>query len=113
MGFVPETGSVNDSPESAQALPSVKLNRVFGHVSRDDLIDMFRVAIAPDTSHVWILLKPAAPTDYLSGQLIVLDEEGRILHQRDTPLGRSGVDREHPAGEGDVSIVPGRRRPGR
>ena len=84
-GFVSETGGANDSPESAQTLPAVKLNRVFGHVSRDDLIDMFRVAIAPDTSHVWILLKPASPTDYLSGQLIVLDDEGRILHNETLP----------------------------
>ena len=90
-GIVPETGSANDSPESAQILPSVKLNRVFGHVSRDDLVDMFRVAIAPDTSNVSILLKPAAPTDHLSGQLIVLDEEGRILHNGTLPPDGAGM----------------------
>ena len=86
---------------------------MLGHVSRDDLVDMFRVAIATDTSNVSIMLKPSAPTESPRRAAHRARRGGPHPAQRAVPLGRSGDDREHPTGEGDVAIVPGRRGRGR
>ena len=109
----PRPAASNDSPASAQALPAVKVNRVFGHVSGDDLIDMFRIAIAPDTKNVSIVLKPCRADGLPLRAAHRARRGGPHPAQRGAPPGRGGDDREHPTGEGDVAIVPGRRGPGR
>ena len=85
-GFITETGGDNNSPEIAQVLPFVKLNRVLGHLSGDDPVDMFRIMIAPETKNVAILLKPVMSTESPRGRLFVFDAEGHLLHNGSLPL---------------------------
>lgn len=115
-GIVHETGMANDSPASAQNLPAATVNRVIGHVSGDDRVDMFRIAIAPDTENVSIVLKPLSPTDYLQGRGSSCSTRraascttGRSP-QTDR---RSGDDGQYSTGKGDVTIVLDRRDSGR
>ena len=64
---------------------------MLGHVTSDDLVDMFRFTVANETVNVSITLKPWATTEALACRLIVLDEEGRILHDGPFPSDGAGM----------------------